>query len=234
MKIHRFYCNFEITGEKIIIRDKEQVKQIKNVLRLGINDKLAIFSEGSPDYLCAIVAYDNQGCHLILEEEGPAMAKNWHPPMSLYCSVLKKENFELVVQKACELGVSEIVPIICERTVKTGLNMDRLGKIAIEAIEQSGQNHIPTILEPKPFADALIRSQGKGLNILLNMAPEKIKDLSLDANHISIFVGPEGGWIENEISQMGEKGFVTASLCPSTLRAETAAIGGLAAVVSRF
>ena len=75
--------------------------------------------------------------------------------MTLYCAVLKRENFEWVVQKCTELGIRAIIPIVTTRTVKTGLKMDRLRIIAKEAAEQSGRGIIPVINNPLEFDRAL-------------------------------------------------------------------------------
>ncbi len=233
MKIHRFYCQFEEKNNKIKIGDKGQIRQLRNVLRLAAGDRVVVFSNNGADYLCEIASLSGDGCELSILEVQEAK-QNILPRIWLFCSVLKKENFELVVQKATELGVSRIIPIICERTVKTGLNQERLEKIALEAIEQSGQNSLPQIDEPIDLQAALSLAAACELNILLNMASEKIKQVCLDAKQLSLFVGPEGGWTESEVEKMKHAGFIEAAIAPSTLRAETAAIAGLGAIVSRF
>src|SRR6185503_3112201 len=88
--------------------------------------------------------------------------------VTLYCSILKKENFELVCQKATEVGAYAICSIIAERTVKTGLNRPRLEKIIKEAAEQSGRSSLPILLEPMSFPEALSSSKANDLNVLFD------------------------------------------------------------------
>jgi 16S rRNA (uracil1498-N3)-methyltransferase len=162
---------------------------------------------------------------------------------TLFCSILKKENFELVVQKATECGISTIVPIISDRTIKTGLNMERLQKIAKEASEQSGRSTVPKIIEPISFDESLKLVEKKdlnpvrdregsqrasisnGINVLFDASGESLfkKDESLSLN-INIWIGPEGGWTNEEIKKAQNLDFKIASLGKLILRGETAAI----------
>ncbi len=144
--------------------------------------------------------------------------------VTLFCAVLKKENFELVVQKATECGVDKIIPIITARTVKTGLNMERLQKIAKEASEQSGRNTIPEISEPVSFEESLEITIENELNIIFDASGENFKKLSLQYKKIGIFIGPEGGWTPEEIKKAKQNNFSIISLGLNVLRGETAAI----------
>ena len=144
---------------------------------------------------------------------------------TLFCAVLKKENFELVVQKTTECGIAKIVPVITDRTIKTGLKLDRLEKIAKEASEQSGRSIIPEISEPVNFEKSLELIEQNSLNILFDISGEKFPEINLNNfEKINIFIGPEGGWTDNEIEKMKNLNFKIASLGKLTLRAETAAI----------
>ena len=88
--------------------------------------------------------------------------------VNLYCSILKKENFELAVQKAVEVGVKEIIPIITARTVKLGLNHERLNKIIKEAAEQSGRGVLPKLDEAIIFDEALKLAKENDLNLFFS------------------------------------------------------------------
>ncbi len=228
MKIHRFYYPEDLRESKIEIEDKELVHQISKVLRLKIGEKIVLFDGKGNEAMGAITS--SQGKQITVQIEKTSkkdeVEKN---NIVLYCAILKRENFELVVQKATETGINEIVPIITSRTVKTGLNMDRLEKIIKEATEQSGRNIIPTIHEPLSFKESVEKAKENGLNILfhtseapiffecLTSSPEKNKCFG-------IFIGPEGGFTEEEIILAKENDFKIASLGDFVLRGETAAI----------
>lgn len=145
--------------------------------------------------------------------------------VTLLCAVLKRENMEWIVQKATECGARAITPVITERTVKTGLKMERLGAIAKEAAEQSGRGVIPRIEDPLPFADAVKKASNE-TNFFLHTTKTSIDLYHLPSTiqHLSLWIGPEGGWSEKEAGMAKENGFTIASLGPLTLRAETAAV----------
>ena len=140
--------------------------------------------------------------------------------ITLYTSILRRENFEIVVQKATEIGVTKIVPLLSERTVKTGFNQIRLQKILQEASEQSGRTVLPTLAEPMKFEDAITSVDPK-TTVLFDGSGSAFKSKPTTVN---LFVGPEGGFSDREVAIASEAGCTIASLGELTLRAETAAI----------
>jgi 16S rRNA (uracil1498-N3)-methyltransferase len=143
--------------------------------------------------------------------------------VTLYCSLLRRENFEWVVQKATEVGVREIIPILSERTVKTGIKMERLEKIAREAVEQCGRGILPSIAQPTEFEDALEQSKN-GKNIFFHLGATDTLWKSDLGTECAVWIGPEGGWTDDEAEQAKEHGHIIASLGTLTLRGETAAV----------
>lgn len=150
--------------------------------------------------------------------------------MTLFCSILKKENFEWVVQKATEIGVSVIVPVLTKRTVKTGLNFERLNKIAREATEQSGRGTVPKIRQVVDFTDAIKMRKDFGQALILEQTSTGEPEID-QVGSVAILIGPEGGWEEDEISMALDDGWGAWSLGRTTLRAETAAIVAVAKAV---
>lgn len=151
--------------------------------------------------------------------------------VTLYCAVLKRENFEWVIQKCTELGVKRFVPIITARTVKTGLRMERLRVIAKEAAEQSGRGIIPTIDHPLEFdraclsgRQALEEAKNQKNIFFHTLTNEQTRKPENQQTPVSIWVGPEGGWTEEEVDKAKNQGFIFSSLGSLILRAETAAI----------
>ncbi len=147
--------------------------------------------------------------------------------------ILKGEKMDMVIQKATELGVREIVPLITERClVRETRKVKRWGKIAEEAAEQCGRAVIPDIHEPVELAGLLQKSSLKGLifweqgGLPLSEAIHKVDP----AKPIDIFVGPEGGLTAEEVQLAEEHGLVRATLGRRTLRAETAALVSVALV----
>jgi 16S rRNA (uracil1498-N3)-methyltransferase len=242
MKIHRFIGPFDLTQKDLQIKDKEIINQMKNVLRLKEGELIELADGKNGSAMAKIKKIEKDSINVSIEkvEKNKNKTKN---NVSLFCAVLKKENFELVVQKATECGVSKIIPIITARTIKTGLNMERLQKIAKEASEQSGRITIPEISEPIDFNQALELIKNN-FNILFDRSGELLSKMPwerdgastrnfsaekypcvLESNSPrSIFIGPEGGWTEEEITKVKSLNFKIVSLGTLTLRGETAAI----------
>lgn len=220
MRLHRFIGDFNLASDTIEIKDKELINQISKVLRLKAGSQFILCDGNSNEAVAEISGMErNQITASILKKY-----RNENEPETkayLYCSVLKKENFELVAQKATEAGIHEIVPIITERTIKTGLNMERLRKIIKEAAEQSGRGIVPKLHQVRDFRQVLDHAKLNDLNILFDPTG---KEKMGQAGKVGIFIGPEGGWSDDELKFAHENRFITASLSKLTLRAETAAI----------
>lgn len=218
MKIHRFIDNFDLSKEVLEITG-EIAKQMALVLKLKIGEKIELSDGKGISAIAEIAEINKKSVNVKILEiiKNKSTDKN----TTLYCAILKKENFELVVQKATECGISKIMPIISERTIKTGLNLERLQKIAKEASEQSGRNTVPEISMPIKFEKAI--KNIKGESILFDISGKSILGGSI-AEKINIWIGPEGGWTPDEIKKAKENNFSIASLGHLTLRGETAAI----------
>lgn len=241
MKLHRFYI--ESTdfsklsfGDSFEINNLELAHQLSRVLRFKDGDELVLFDDIGPeyfDYLCMVKSIKNNVVELMVKSK----SENHKEPkkqVTLFCAVLKKDNFALVVEKVVELGVFEIRPIITARTIKDVLRLDRLAKIAKEATEQSGRAMVPKIHAPISFKEAMNTTSEFNQNIFFDISdvnrqhpPSIIGDLQ----SISIFIGPEGGWSPEEIALAKTAKLNFMSLSPLTLRAETAAIVGVHMVV---
>jgi len=221
MKIHRFIGDYDFSKKEVEIIDPKIIKQIKTILRLGKGEVITL-SDGKGNNAEVTLAsfYTNKIISIINKIDKKDKTKR---KVSLYLAILKKENFELAVQKAVEAGVSEIIPIITERTIKTGLNMERLRKIILEASEQSGRSFIPTLFSVLKFQDALITSNNAEEKVIFHLDND-LYTPNKEAKNISIFIGPEGGFTPKEIDLAKSYKYSIFSLGTLTLRAETAAI----------
>lgn len=222
MKIHRFIIPNNLRTDNLEIKDKEIVGQIKNVLRLKLGEKIVIGDGQGEEVLAEITGI---GKSSVVLKVG-LVQKNDNEPknsVTLYCSILKKENFEFVVQKSTEIGIKNIIPVTSERTIKLGLNQERLEKIAKEAAEQSGRGVIPVISKPMSFEEAIKNASEAGSNFLFDSSGEVFQEVSF-GGEVSAFIGPEGGWTEKEMALARSNGFSIVSLGKLTFRAETAAI----------
>ena len=223
MRLNRFFINENLKVGNTIVSDSDFINQAKNVLRLKAGDKLILCDGNSNEAIAEIVNLNKESAELKILES----YKNKNEPekhVVLYCSVLKKENFEWAVQKAVEIGVKEITPIITARTVKLGLNRERLEKIIKEAAEQSGRGILPKLNEAIDFDEALKSAKENELSLFFQAGYPPLGHSMSKFEKIGIFVGPEGGWDEEEIKTAQINNFTFAGLSKTILRAETAAV----------
>jgi len=162
------------------------------------------------------------------------------PAVTLLLAIFKFDRMEWAIEKAVELGVERVVPVIARRTEKhlagaAGKRSERWRRIAHEAAQQSRRNSPPEITGPLKLEVAIESAQG--IAIVLAEAERvrslrEILDKVPEGGPVSLAVGPEGGWTADEIKQFAGSGWYPASLGPTILRAETAAIAALAVVMA--
>ena len=226
MKLHRFFINpNSIQGESIFLDDPETIDQIKKVLRLKTGDEVLFLDGSGKEYRTAIKEIGNS----VIKGEVIESLQNQNEPelkITLYQALCKKDKFEWILQKGTEVGISEFVPVITERTEKLGLNRERADKILKEAAEQSERGIIPKLLETQNFEDMIKNAVWE--KIILDKSGEKISSRLSSVvgrkSNVNLFVGPEGGWTEQELKISKESGAKIISLGPRVLRAETAGI----------
>ncbi len=223
MKIHRFIGPFNVTEESLTITDKELVHQMHRVLRFEPGETIALCDGKGFEALYTVEKISKTEVILSQTEHKKECPKAL-VAVTLFAAILKKENFEYLAQKAAEIGVEKIVPVVTERTVKQGLNIERLEKIVREASELSGRGTIPEIAELTPFETALTMHSAFDEAWILHMIGEE-KPATHPKNR-AILVGPEGGFTEEELEKAHTAGWKTVSLSPLTFRGETGGIIG--------
>ncbi|MGA2807815.1 MAG: 16S rRNA (uracil(1498)-N(3))-methyltransferase [Terracidiphilus sp.] len=167
-------------------------------------------------------------------------------PLTLVLAVYKFDRMEWVIEKATELGVATVAPVIARRTEKhlaqaAEKRAERWRRIAHEAAQQSRRSDVPIIYDPVPLA-ARVREASESTRIVLaeqertttlrNALDEAVAAAEADMPTLEIAIGPEGGWAPSEEALFDANGWRAASLGPRILRAETAAIAALAVVAS--
>lgn len=228
MRLHRFYIDKPIEDKIIKIENDELIHQWKNVFRYLVGAQLIIFNGDGYDYLCMITELYNRTAQLEIISRKKALLPEKN--IGLAMALIKKDNMEMIVQKATELGVSKIFPIISERSEKKSLNMDRAKKIAIEASEQSGRGDIPEIFEPLGLEEFLGSENLEQFEKKIIFVPKEEKfNITGSAQNDSflIAIGPEGGFSDRELQLFAKNSFKRYSLGNLILRSETAVITSL-------
>lgn len=221
MRLHRFYIKEKVeVGKEIMIEDPELLNQWGKVFRLGSGDKIIIFNGDGFDYECSLnmLSKNKAILEVIKSEEIKNIQKI---ELHLFQSIIKKDNFEFVVEKCTEIGTNAFHPILSDRSEKKNLNIERLKKIAEEASEQSGRGIIPKIFEPETLENSIKDFDGE--IFALDFEKDSIKNI-IFSRKVGVLIGPEGGWSDKERDFFREKGIKTISLGLPVLRAETASI----------
>ena len=246
MRLHRFFVSENI-GDKneIAISSTELVNQIQHVFRLKKNDAVIIFDGSGFDFECIILNYLKDNILLKITKK---IQSHYIPKKNIYlCAALvKKDTFEWIVEKATELGVTNIIPIMAERSEKKSLNEVRLKRIAIEASEQSGRGNVPiidgiisleeilkrinTIIQKKEVY--IFHTEGEVFSKYFDAKNEQKSEQKISNDKdIFILIGPEGGWSSKEIEMFHKNNFNTYCLGNQVLRSETAVIASLSQFV---
>lgn len=218
--MHRFFINQPLQSGELTTDNQDLIHQLKDVLRLQKGNSLILLDGSGLEAPAEVVELHKKRVAFSVDAPTPVSAEPKRR-VTLYVSILKRGNFELAIQKATECGVAEIVPVISERTEKTGLRRERLRRILKEATEQSGRGVIPKLHEPLPLADALTETKRHDLTLFFDPSGENMPGKLPD--NIGVFVGSEGGWTTEELEQAKEFARIV-TLGELTLRAETAAV----------
>lgn len=225
-------------GARIEIRGSA-AEHVTRVLRLGVGDPVTLFNGDGSDYPSKINAM-RRGV-VEAEVQGLTAARAESPlALTLVQGIARSERMDLVVQKATELGVTAIVPVVTARSV-VKLDADTRAKklahwrgIAIAACEQSGRARLPAIAEPLPLAQWL-QQPGRPATNRIQLAPDAAQSLvtaARGATAVELLVGPEGGLEEAERDAALAVGYLSCRLGPRVLRSETAAVAALTVLQS--
>jgi len=224
MALPFFYISNYNNEQKEIVLDEDTSKHIVRVLRMKTGEQLNL-TDGKGNLLtCSIV--ENHKKHCLVNVEGTRHKEQGTRKVSVAISLIKNTNrFEWFLEKATEIGVNEIIPLICERTEKEKFRYDRMQGICISAMLQSQQVWLPELHEPLEFAKALI--QPSAMVKFIAHCGDGAKDqlTSKLINHPTfICIGPEGDFTKEEIELALQHHFIPVSLGETRLRTETAGV----------
>ncbi|MDE5863479.1 MAG: 16S rRNA (uracil(1498)-N(3))-methyltransferase [Lachnospiraceae bacterium] len=215
----------------------EDYHHIRNVLRMRPGEKVMVCVGDDREYECSIVGFDMEAeCVILQVEDVFGSARELPAKITLFQGYPKKDKLEMIVQKAVELGVSEIVPVMMKRCVvklderKSAQRVERLNSIALGAAKQSKRGRIPEVTKIMSMAEACEYATQMDYVIVpyenaegMVYAKEIIRQAA-DKKHIGVFIGPEGGFEASEVNQIEAVGGKTISLGHRILRTETAGL----------
>ena len=239
MQRRRFYAAQDSINGSVVNLSSEETHHLVRVLRLHPGDEAFVFDGYGREYRCVFQEVKDRRARLeIIETLADEVESPVH--LTLAQSLAKGEKFDLVIQKATELGASCVIPLVTERAdvklsdEKSDKRMERWRRISLEALKQCGRRRLMEIKPPFALGDflgspatsgtLLVFSERGGVSITTALRE------AIDKKRVTAIIGPEGGWSAGELALFDERGATSITLGPRTLRTETAAIVAMALI----
>lgn len=245
---HFFVEKTDIYENVASLRD-ENYNHAANVLRLRAGEQVMVSDEEGTDYYCTVMT-EQPAAEKTLRLSVDRIAENNHElpaRITLYMSLPKSDKMELIIQKATELGVTDIVPVESKNCImklepkKTEAKIARWQAIAEAAAKQSKRSVIPAVHAPMRFTEAVKKAEEESNVCLIPYEDSRGMHSMCEAiisflpgTDIAVFIGPEGGYDQLEIKYAGDHGIRPVSLGKRILRCETAAIAVLSLIMIRL
>ena len=249
MQRHRFYApSAQINGSHILLNEDE-AHHLTRVLRLGTGAMVYAFDGAGNEYECRVAQADKRTVTLDIQHQ-LTDAVDSPLQLTLAQALVKGDKFDLIVQKATELGVTRIVPLITENSdirkaeERAEQKLARWRRISLEAVKQCGRRRLVELAEPQGFADFCATDQSEMRWLLaerdgneLSCAPPSNSSPLINSplvSSLSVAVGPEGGWSNTELELAQARQFMLLQLGRRILRTETAAIVAVTLAQARY
>ena len=235
MALTRLYIGAKIDADSEMQLDSEQARYIGRVLRLRVGDALTVFNGEQGEFLATVLRIAKTAAVVAVGEHVSTMTESAFK-MHLVQGVSRGERMDFVVQKATELGVKRISPVLTEYGVvkfdeaRAMKRRDHWRKVAQSACEQSGRIRPPLIDTPLPLKSWFgQKTADADIDLVLRPgAAAAMMAIAAPSTKVCILVGPEGGFSDSEYEDAAAAGFTAVSLGPRILRTETASLAALA------
>lgn len=240
MSIARIYQPITLTTDAIVTLDESASHHLSRVLRAAVGDEITLFNGEGGEYHARIAAINKKNVTVTM---GAFNAREAESPIhiTLAQGIARGEKMDFIIQKAVELGVNEIVPLITERC-NVRINDERLQKkmahwqsVIISACEQSGRNRVPLLSVPQALTHWLTQKKADVCFILSPHVDTKLSQQKIaQGSHIAMIIGPEGGLSDAEMEAAVRQGAQPLNMGPRILRTETAALTAIALLQTRY
>lgn len=243
--MQRFFVTPDQVGEDKIRIQGSDVNHMKNVLRMRPGEEVMVSDGNNRQYRCRVEDYPEGEAVLAILEAG-LVDTELPSRIYLFQGLPKQEKMELIVQKAVELGVCQVIPVQTRRCVvkldakKAAKKVQRWQQIAESAAKQAGRGYIPAVSEVMTFQEALAFSETLDIRLIPYELADgmegtrKILDEIRPGQSVGIFIGPEGGFEKEEVGRAVEAGALPITLGKRILRTETAGIAVLSILMYRL
>ena len=226
----RLYYPGTIVENSTNLLSKEHTHYLTNVMRLKRGSNVNLFNKDG-EWLSEIVFLDRDRVEVKFLNKTKESSKSTNVELAI--CLVKKTSMEIILQKATELGIAKIIPIISERTEVKDLNIERAKKIVVEATEQSNQLNVPDIEEPQKLKDFINSLDSNTSLFFADINTEKkIDNKTIEkSKKISLLIGPEGDFSPNEREMiLAKDNAISFSISKNILRTETATISALSLI----
>jgi 16S rRNA (uracil1498-N3)-methyltransferase len=229
----RLFVEADLAEATTVACSGAQANYLKNVLRLKAGDGIIVFNGRDGEWRAEIADAGRRDASLLVRAQ--IRAQEGGPDIDYLFAPLKRARLDYLVQKATEMGVARLRPVLTHRTVAERVNAERMRANAIEAAEQCGILRIPQVSEPEKLENVVAGWDAARPLIFCDEASDERCPFTtlarLQPGPLALLIGPEGGFDESERALLSSKPFVTRiSLGPRILRADTAAVAALALV----
>jgi len=229
----RLFVDAPLTGGATTACTPEQANYLVNVLRLAAGDEILLFNGRDGEWRARLAETGKRRC--TLECVAQVRMQIGGPDVHYLFAPLKHARLDYMVQKATELGVAHLQPVLTRRTVASRVNTERMRANAIEAAEQCGVLRVPSVGEPVKLEALLAQWSGDRRIVFCDEAAKVASPLAalagLGSGPLAVLIGPEGGFDDAERAMLrGRPYTVAVSLGPRVMRADTAAVAALALV----
>lgn len=236
--MRRFYAPKTNFADNNVTIDVDESRHLRNVLRLKMGDEVSVFDGTGGEFRCEITAISKQISWLaVIDKITPASPES-SLEITLAATILNGEKFDLIIQKAVELGVAVFIPLTAIRgDVKlkdAEKRMERWRRIALEATKQSGRAKLMQIIEPTAFDKLISNSNDKNVVLFSERDGGDFSQIMPRGKKITALFGPKGGWDDSELNAARLAGVNIVTLGGRILRAETASIAITAILQHRF
>ncbi len=229
MRIPRIFLDQTLTEGFQVTLDPRAHHHVVQVLRLRANTNLCLFNGDGNNYFAAITSIDRRLTTARIDTVQPGLPES---PLQLVLgtAIAKGERMDFIMQKAVELGVTSIRPILANRGSQSPSTERLLRRrqhwqgVVISACEQCGRSRIPALAEPLTLAEWLRTETYRVALALDPQGTRKITQIEPPENPVAVLIGPEGGWNEDELADMTRYDVLQLRLGPRILRTETAAL----------
>ncbi len=236
MRVIRLFVDAVLAEDAVVVLPEDAVAHLVRVLRMGLGDLVTLFNGDGFDYPAKISSLSKKAAEVqVLGQRGVDNESRLH--LTLAQGIARGEKMDLIMQKATELGVIRIAPVITERT-EVRLDGERAAKrmlhwrgVVVAACEQSGRARVPEVMEAQTLAN-FASDTSPGLRFILDPLAEKgIADAGIEpGQRVTLLIGPEGGLSERDRLVLHAAGYQGLRLGPRILRTETAGLAALAAI----